>query len=265
MPSSDIELGQSSISTEDVDALKTDSTSDAGSNSSVNKSSSSDKLSESSNEETSNKSSDSSSSANEKKEETTDKKEAKEYKTISKQLKKQQNKERKVHSKQRAKQYRKTRWHRKKEHVKDNAAICGMGCGLTLAVIGVFCLINLLNICAIGIGAASYREDVDICSNKRYDFPLSEWLVIVGCMGTFMVTMCAIVGGISKDPAIATIPQLVWFLPEFSLWICGIYILNNFEDNTCKEEFRDVWDMSVAWCVLRGFGFFSLCCLGAKK
>jgi len=136
------------------------------------------------------------------------------------------------------------------------------GCGIIFLIILVFVLVNILNICAIGIGSANYYDDEGICQG-RYGFPLSEWLVIVGCMGTFMTTGAVIVGLISESALGGNIVQIIWFLPEFALWVCGIVILNNLENDSCKEDFRKVWDMSVAWCVLRGIGFFSLCCVAA--
>jgi hypothetical protein len=131
-------------------------------------------------------------------------------------------------------------------------------------VISIFLIINILNICAIGIGAANYYDDKGVCQG-RYGFPLSEWLVIVGCMGTFMTTIALLARLISGSVIGSNVVQTIWFLPEFALWICGIVILNNFEDTSCRDDFYTVWSMSVAWCVLRGLCFFSLCCWHVRK
>lgn len=155
----------------------------------------------------------------------------------------------------------KSKTHKRRSRSVKKSKIVG-GCSMILLIVLAFAVVNILNICAIGIGSANYYDDEGICQG-RYGFPLSEWLIIVGCMGTFMTTGAVIAGLITESALGSNIAQLIWFLPEFALWCCGIVILNNLEDDSCKDEFRKVWDMSVAWCVLRGLGFFSLCCFAA--
>jgi len=150
---------------------------------------------------------------------------------------------------------------------------CSLSVKKILIIIIVFTIVNILNICAIAIGVANYYDDEGVCQ-EIYEpeaektilpsaFPLSEWLVIVGCMGTSMTVGTIIVALISKSLKRSNIVQSILFLPEFALWIYGSVILYNLKDDSCHDDFYKVWSMSVAWCVLRGLGFllwfFSLC------
>lgn len=126
-------------------------------------------------------------------------------------------------------------------------------CSIFLTVI----IFNALDISSVVIGSV-YREDSkQACSSDLVSFTLADWLVIGGSVGIPMTTLSIFLTlfyKFYKDDSIhlvRLIHKVVAALFISAWWCVGVTILATV-DSDCKEDFRRVWDVTVAALVLDG-------------